>query len=62
MRRTELISGVTALALAVILYLLDLNKISLIAGNPNIIIYPAWFFTLLGAVLLFRALKSKLTA
>jgi hypothetical protein len=61
MNRIQLISGIISLVLAGILYLLDMTKFAYFASRPDVIIYPVWFFALLGAVLLYRAFRSYQT-
>lgn len=59
MKKIQLITGVTSLVLAGGLVLLNLTKIELVPHRTNIILYPAGFFALLGAVLVFRFVKQQ---
>ena len=56
MRKTQLITGIVALVLAVTLATLNLVKVEGFIGNGHYTIYPAAGFALLGLVLLFRAM------
>ena len=61
MKKTQLALIISCFGLAMLLFLLDLGKISTSAGGVNIHFYPAGAFALLGCVLLWRAFKKLTT-
>ncbi len=59
MNKFKFVPILSCFGLAAFLYLLDLSKITFSAGGVNIKIYPAIAFTLLGLVLVWRALQKR---
>ena len=62
MKKGLVISGVVSLALAAVIFLVDLSKFEFMAGSVNVKIYPAAFFGLLGLVLIFRGIWKQSAA
>jgi uncharacterized membrane protein HdeD (DUF308 family) len=56
--KTQLLTGIVSLAIAAVLLLLGLVKISCPIWSGTLSAYPAGFFALLGIVLIFRSLKK----
>lgn len=59
MKKGLVISGAVSLALAVVIFLMDLTKFEFLAGATNVKIYPAAFFGLLGLVLVVRGIWKQ---
>ena len=60
MQKTLMSAGFLSLILAVILYALGYTNFIYEVGNGQVLLYPAAFFTLLGLVLMYRAVRSAL--
>jgi hypothetical protein len=56
--KAQLLTGILSLAIAALLLLLGLVRISHPIWNGTLSAYPAGFFALLGVGLVFRALKK----
>lgn len=57
MKRTLLIAGLSSLVLSVVLYLLGYSNQNYTLAGTQVQLFPAAFFSLLGLVLLYRAVK-----
>ncbi len=60
MNKKSFIAGLVSLGIAAVFIVLNLTKIVTSIGDTflvNIIIYPAAFFAILGAILIFRGLR-----
>ena len=62
MKKTQIALVTGCFGLAMLLYLLDLAKISTSVGEVNINLYPSAGIALLGCVLLWRAFKQSTTS
>lgn len=61
MKKTQFYAGIVSLVIAAILAILNFSKIDLTFSESlpmNVHIYPAAFFALLGAVLIFLGVKQ----
>ena len=59
MNKNLMISGIVSLALAAVVYLVDLTKLSFAVGATSVRIYPAAFLALLGLVLIFWSFRKQ---
>jgi len=51
MKKSQFYTGIICFVLAAILFLVDITKWEFMAGNTNVIIYPAIFLTMMGVLL-----------
>lgn len=51
MKKSQFYTGIVCFILAAILFLVDITKWEFMAGNTNVIIYPAIFLTMMGVLL-----------
>ena len=59
MNKTNLITGIASLVIAVVLFALGINAYGYELGNTTVRLYPSAFFALVAAVQIFRALVPK---
>lgn len=51
MKKSQFYAGIVCFILAALLFLMDISKWEFMTGNTNIIIYPAFFLTMMGVLL-----------
>lgn len=59
MNKTNLVTGIISLVIAIVLFLLGANAYGYEVGNRTINLYPSAFFALVAAVQIFRAFVPK---
>jgi succinate-acetate transporter protein len=57
-KRTQLLVGLSALAIAAVLFTLSETKYVTMVGSGNVAVYPAAFFGLLGVIQIYRSLRN----
>jgi hypothetical protein len=62
MKKTLILAGISSLLVASVLYGMDYTNYRIMASRVQVLIYPAAFFTLLGLVMLFRAVQYLLNS
>ena len=62
MQSRQAYAGLFSMALAIVLLLLDLDRIDIFGVQTSVAIYPAAFFGLAGIVLLYRAYKAQMSS
>lgn len=59
MNKTNLVTGIISLVIAIVLFVLGANTYGYEIGGMTINLYPSAFFTLVAAVQIFRAFVPK---
>ena len=59
MKQKQFIAGIVSLALAAILFLINMNKYAFLAGRTSVIIYPAGFLALVSGILILKSLLQQ---
>jgi hypothetical protein len=56
-KRKQLLVGLSALAIAAVLFTLGATKYAIMVGSGNATVYPAAFFGLLGVIQVYRSIR-----